>query len=302
MVPTSNWIDPAARRATRFASGIGEFAEEYDLWLVDQWGVLHGGGKPFPGVVACLQELMDQGKRVVLLSNSGKQAAVNVSRLAAMGIAPELYTAIVTSGELARLRLSQHYQPFDVELGHRCLLLSSDGDRSITDGLDIEPVAAIGDADFILLSGVDDSLPREYYQAIFELGGARGLPLICANPDLVRFTEQGMMPSAGEFARLYEDLGGRVSYIGKPYPEIYHFCLDQFGPGIPSRTIAVGDSLYHDVRGGIRAGLATAFVMDGIHRQEFEDLDTGAKRQDRLRELARDFGGAPDWAIPRFVW
>jgi HAD superfamily hydrolase (TIGR01459 family) len=219
-----------------------------------------------------------------------------------MGIRPELYTAMITSGELARRKLSQRTEPFDEALGQRCLLLSSDRDRSIIDGLAIERVPTVGEADFILLAGVDDSLPRAYYQATFELGCARRLPLICANPDLIRFTEHGMMPSAGEFARLYEELGGRVHYLGKPYPEIYATCLAQYGCADLSRTIAVGDSWHHDICGGVRAGLATAFVLDGIHRHEFAGLDTPLKRRERLKELARDYGAAPDWAIPQFRW
>lgn len=302
MATAPNRSGPAAGCATRFSDGIGEFAEDYDVWLLDQWGVLHDGHRPFPGVVACLRRLVEQGRDVVLLSNSGKRVDANVARLTAMGIGPRLYRAMVTSGELARTLLAQRAAPFDEVPGRRCLLLSSDRDRSITEGLAVDRVATVGDADFILLSGVDDSLPRAYYQATFELGCARGLPLVCANPDLVRFTEHGMAPSAGEFARLYEELGGRVHYIGKPHTAIYRFALAQCKAADPARTIAVGDSLFHDVCGGVRAGLATAFVTDGIHRHEFAKAGDGAARQALLRDLVQDYGAAPDWAIPQFAW
>ena len=78
-----------------------------------------------------------------------------------------------------------------------------------------------------------------------------------------------MMPSGGEFARLYEDLGGTAQYVGKPYPDNYTHGLTRYSATDPRRTITVGDSLYtrsiHDVCGGAR-----------------------------LKELARDFGAAPD--------
>ncbi len=302
MVPRTVLVDPSSKRKTQWANGVADFAEDYDLWLVDQWGVLHDGQKAFPGVVGCLRRLKGLDKRVVVLSNSGKRVDVNVARLNAMGIGPELYTAMITSGELARLKLAAREAPFDQLTGRRCLLLSSDRDRSITDGLEIEGVATVGEADFILLSGIDDSLPRTFYQPVFEVGCARRLPLICANPDLVRFTERGIRPSAGEFGRLYEDLGGIVHYIGKPYPDIYQFCLAHYGAGLRRRTIAIGDSLPHDVCGGMGAGLATAFVTDGIHRHEFAALSFDEQRLERLKTLASDYGAAPDWVIPQFRW
>lgn len=302
MVRIPVFLHPAAQRQTQWVEGVRDFADAYDLWLLDQWGVLHDGQKTFPGVVACLRRLKALDKRIVVLSNSGKRVDVNAARLQAMGIGPELYTAMITSGELARLKLAAREAPFDRLPGRRCLLLSSNRDHSVTDGLDIHRVPTVGEADFILLSGVDDALPRTFYQAVFELGCARRLPLICANPDLVRFTERGMMPSAGEFARLYEDLGGTVHYIGKPYPEIYRFCLERYGFGNRERTIAVGDSLYHDVCGGVRAGLAAAFVIAGIHQHEFAELSTDAERREHLKAVARDCGAAPDWAIPQLRW
>lgn len=302
MAAVPNRSDAAAGCATRFATGIGEFAENYDIWLLDQWGVLHDGRRPFPGVVTGLQRLMDLGKDVVLLSNSGKRAHANVARLTAMGIGPHLYRSMVTSGEMARALLAQRAPPFEAALGRRCLLLSSDCDRSITDGLPIDRIATVADADFILLSGVDDNLPRAYYQATLELAHARGLPLICANPDLARFTERGMAPSAGEFARLYEALGGRVHYLGKPHAAIYQLALSQCRSAPPARTIAIGDSLYHDICGGMRAGFATGFVLNGIHRPEFAAARDPTAQRALLAELTEDYGVTPDWAIPEFRW
>ena len=243
--PRSIFIPPPPRlqarppEPTRWARGIAEFADDYDLWLVDQWGVLHDGTRPFPGVGNALRHLRNLGKRVIVLSNSGKRVPANIARLTAMGIPSSYYSALMTSGELARTKLSKHAPPFDKIVGHRCLLLGSDRGAALLDGLDVEQVTLISQANVILLTGVDDSVPRGDYQAIFELGCARGLPLICANPDLVRVTDQGILPSAGEFARLYEELGGTVHYIGKPYPDIYDACLQQVCSGRAGRAIAI---------------------------------------------------------------
>jgi HAD superfamily hydrolase (TIGR01459 family) len=305
--PRSILVPPPRLRAqppepTRWAGSISEFVDDYDLWLVDQWGVLHDGIRPFPGVVDALQNLKGLGKRVIVLSNSGKRVEANIARLTEMGISASCYSALLTSGELARTKLSGRAPPFDKFTGRRCLLLTSDPGSTLLDGVDVEQATSISEADFILITGIDDRFRSSDYQAIFELGCARKLPLICANPDLVRVTARGMLPGVGEFARLYEELGGTVHYIGKPYLDIYLACLQQDGLLQAGRAIAIGDSMYHDIIGGSRAGLATAFVTGGIHAPEFVGTRSDAERLDRARELARDYGVAPDWTIPAFRW
>ena len=97
------------------------------------------------------------------------------------------------------------------------------------------------------------------------LGIARRLPLICANPDLVRVSPQGTVEAPGVLAQRYEALGGRVFYHGKPYPAIYRSCLEAMPDCTPERVVTIGDSMEHDVLGSARAGLASVFVAGGIH-------------------------------------
>ncbi|WP_054775021.1 TIGR01459 family HAD-type hydrolase, partial [Methylogaea oryzae] len=240
---------------SRLVAGTAAFADRYRTFLVDQWGVLHDGRQPFPGAVDCLRRLMAQGKQVAVLSNSGKPAADNVARLRAMGIPEDCYTAVVTSGEVVRNALAARTPPFPPSLGRRCFLLSSDGSDSLVRGLDLELTPTVADADFILLAGVADGLPLEHYLPLLECGGNRGLPLICANPDLVRFSPQGLTFSAGELARRYEQLGGTVHYIGKPHEAIYRYCGQVLADFDPAQAVAVGDSVGHDVSGRPPGGL-----------------------------------------------
>lgn len=294
--------DPGAQPKPVLATGVGSFADHYDLFLVDQWGVLHDGRAAYPGVEDCLRRLLSVGKRVVILSNSGKRAEDNATRLASMGIAPDCYTALITSGEIARESLSARTHPFLPSMGHRCLLLSSEGESSLVEGLDIELVATVVAADFILLAGTRDDRPMTFYQQILEYAGARQIPLICANPDLVRLSPQGLVFSAGEVAHRYERMGGPVHYIGKPYPMIYEYCRKLLPGFEASRITAVGDSFFHDVVGGARFGLATALVTDGIHKAEFPSTLDDVGRLRKLAEMARDYGAWPDWVIRQFQW
>ena len=293
---------PKRSRETVFRTGIKDFAGAYDLFLVDQWGVLHDGEAPYPGALDCLRRLAALGKRVAILSNSGKRAADNAAKLAEIGFGPGCYAELVTSGEVARERLMTRTDPFPPTLGRRCLVLSSDDKTTLVDGLEAEPVRSIDTADFILLTGVSDALPADYYHRTFERGATRSLPLVCVNPDLVRITPGGLMPGAGALARDYAARGGTVRYIGKPHPEIYAYCRRLFADVDPRRIVAVGDSLCHDIAGGARAELATAFVTGGIHREDFAGERGLASRRMRLAALTRKHGATPDWVIPQLRW
>ena len=57
--------------------GLGEIIAAHDLFLVDQYGVLHDGRKLFPGVVATLNAIKSAGKTSIILTNSGRRAAQN---------------------------------------------------------------------------------------------------------------------------------------------------------------------------------------------------------------------------------
>ncbi len=285
-----------------FGEGLRSFAEHYDLFLIDQWGVLHDGRAVYPGVAECLRRLLSLEKRVVILSNSGQRTDVNATRLESMGLTGECYTALITSGEVARRSLAARTHPFLPSIGDRCLLLSSDGKSSLVRGLGIELVPTVVGADFVLLAGVDDDHPMDFYQAILQYAGAHRIPLICANPDLVRLSPRGLVFGAGEVARRYEQMGGRVHYIGKPYPMIYEYCRKLLPGFESSRVIAVGDSFFHDVMGGACFGLATAFVTDGIHQADFPITMDETSHYQRLAVLAREYGVWPDWFIRRFRW
>jgi ribonucleotide monophosphatase NagD (HAD superfamily) len=74
-----------------FCFGLADLASRYRGFIVDQWGVLHDGERPYAEALDCLMRLRQAGKRVVLLSNSGKRTTVNAARLCELGIDETLY-------------------------------------------------------------------------------------------------------------------------------------------------------------------------------------------------------------------
>lgn len=85
---------------TKFCQGISDISDSYMGFIIDQWGTLHDGETPFPGVIDCLKELKERKKTIILLTNSTKRADEQKEILRGMGIGPTLYSKIITPGEV----------------------------------------------------------------------------------------------------------------------------------------------------------------------------------------------------------
>jgi HAD superfamily hydrolase (TIGR01459 family) len=158
-------------------------------------------------------------------------------------------------------------------------------------------------ADWIFLSGVEPPPVRaEDYFPLLDQALARGLPLLCTNPDRVAVTGSELTLAPGTLAERYAAGGGRVTFVGKPHAPVYAACLGALHGLDRGRIVAIGDSLQHDIKGANDAGIASAFVTQGIHAAELpEDGDSAALRA-TLEALCADRGAWPDWVIPRLVW
>lgn len=290
-------------RASQFVDGIGAFADRYEGFILDQWGVLHDGTAPFPGVLEVLAELKRQAKRIVLLTNSGRRAAFNRARLQAMGFNLADFDGVVTSGEAAWLTLHYRDQSPFKEMGRRCFLLTHFGDKTVVDGLDVELVEDIADADFVFATGLD-SPPRTLadYRWVAEAAVARDLPMLCSNPDKVAVTRDAMATAPGALAELYQELGGTVLFVGKPHRPIYQACLNALEGLELGEIVAVGDSVEHDIKGANGIGIDCCFLMTGIHAGGFPPDASRAAHQHHLDQLCARYDARPDWVARRLSW
>jgi HAD superfamily hydrolase (TIGR01459 family) len=274
--------------------GVGAVAAGFDLFLVDQYGVLHDGVRPYPGAVAALAALPAAGKRTIVLTNSGKRSAPNAARLAALGFAPDSLFAVLSSGEIAwrGIRDGVFGEPFAP--GRRAYVVGKPGDDYGLGDFGLSLVAAPEEAAFILIYGSD--APRTSladYRARLAPAAAAGIPALCSNPDKLMLAGGGLQPAPGAIADIYAGLGGSVVYTGKPYPIMYE-AARRLAPDVPDgRILVVGDSLEHDIRGGRDAGFATMLVRTGILADTPDAM---------LPALAARYGAAPDFIVPAFRW
>ncbi|CAN7300169.1 TIGR01459 family HAD-type hydrolase [Mesorhizobium sp. LjRoot246] len=245
--------------------GIGPLVERYDVFLLDQFGVLHDGTRPYPGAVAALSALKRAGKTVVLVSNSGRRAQPNESRLMKLGFEPGSWDHFVSSGEVAWRSFSDMAALGKLRPGTKCLLISRDGDRSAIDGLPFVLTGSGDEAELVLISASEgDRYDLDHYHRLFVPAAARQVPCFCTNPDTIMLTAKGPRFGAGRLADLYERLGGSVTRIGKPDKAIFDAALALAGEPDRGTVVCVGDSVEHDISGGNSAGVATALVLSGI--------------------------------------
>jgi HAD superfamily hydrolase (TIGR01459 family) len=278
--------------------GVAALASRYDGFILDIWGVLHDGVAPYPGVTDALGHLIAAGKRVALLSNAPMRAETVTRRVENIGVPRALYHAIMTSGEEVWQKLRDRTDPEFAALGRHCLYFGAERHHGMLDGLDLVRVADAAEASFILNTGPDDlDDAATLYRPALEAAARRGLTMVCANADLHVMHGDSLIACAGSMAQRYEEMGGTVSWHGKPYPSVYEATRRLLGIEAPDRILCVGDSLRTDIAGAIGAGLDSLLVTGGMHEGEFGSPLDAALFHARLGDRPR-----PRWAIERLVW
>lgn len=229
-------------------NGLSDIATQFDGMLIDQFGVIHDGATLYPGALRVLSELKALGLPVAVLTNSGKRAEANRQRLVKMGIPRDHFADAISSGEVA-------FASLDVK---KAFLIGKDGEDYGFDGITF--VKDPREAEVILILG--SNAPRVSLDQYRKQLEGLTLPAICCNPDKLMITPQGLFPAPGAIAALYEEMGGKVTWIGKPHLAIYREAARLIGN--PRRILCIGDSAEHDVAGGRGAGFATLLVLQGV--------------------------------------
>lgn len=247
-------------------TNIDTLIDRYRYFLVDQFGVLHNGQNAYAGAADALRSIRHGGGKVIIISNSGKRATSNHERLARLGFTGDCIDRVVSSGETAWHLLRNQIIGQRVPAGAKTFFLANDADRSAVEGLNLTEVPLIEQAQLILLTGQllkDNALAALCRQLTPAL--EKNLLCICTNPDKVAFAKDGSKRfSSGTVAQWYQDQGGEVIWLGKPYREIYDYIFDVENITNKSQVVCVGDSVEHDIAGAASQGLDTVLVRTGI--------------------------------------
>ena len=280
-------------------SGLSAVADRYDVLLSDVWGVIHNGRESFPAACEALARWRAERGPVILISNSPRPSSAVHAQLDELGVPREAWSAFVSSGDATRILLSGRAPGPAWAIG-------PDRDFVLYEGLDLA-FAGPDDAAFISCTGPvdDDVVGPDDYEERFKGTIARGLPMICANPDIVVQRGDKLIYCGGALAQRYEQLGGQVIMAGKPHAPIYDLCLGEaqvlLGKHLDrSRVLCIGDAVATDAKGANDQDLDVLFVASGIHGAETigeDGLDASAVEQ----LLAKD-GARATYAIADLAW
>lgn len=286
---------------TERIAGLSAVVEDYDALLVDLWGCVHNGVAPFPAAVDALQRAVAAGVDVCLLSNGPRRVAAIVERLDQMGVPRGCYRHVVTSGEAAWRALATPADPWHSRLGRRCFHLGPERDSSMREDAGLEIVDRLEEADFVLNTGAyDNTDPLSAYEGPLRTARELGLPMVCANPDLVVHVGETLVICAGLIAERYREIGGDVAYHGKPYPSVYAMCFEALGGPAPARILGIGDAIRTDVAGAKAAGADALFLAGGIYSDAFGTTDPAPATV--AAKAAEEGHPAPDFLLPALVW
>lgn len=247
---------------------LDELAHSHDVILCDVWGVLHNGVSPFPFAVEALKAARTRGQTVVLITNSPRPAGAVISQFESIGVDPDCFDDIVTSGDVTRRLVSDGPR--------KIFFLGPDRDKLLVDGLDVELVSP-DEAQAVLCTGLfdDEAETPESYAPMLAGFRDRGLPLICANPDVVVERGDRLVYCAGALANAYQAMGGETRIAGKPHAPIYKEALRRAkalrGEIDPARVVAIGDGVPTDIRGAIANDVAVVFIARGVHARDYYD-------------------------------
>lgn len=291
---------------TALIQSLSEVSDRFDALFCDLWGCLHNGREAFPEAVAALTACRTRGGRVVLLTNAPRPASSVATQLDRLGVPREAWDVIATSGEAAQEAMLRG------AVGRRVYHLGPPKDDAfftdIPDDLrDLPPVerVALDAAEGIVCTGPFDDLTEtpDDYLATFLLAKAKGLKMLCANPDIVVDLGDRRIWCAGGLAERYQEMGGEALYYGKPHPPIYDLARRKLAAltGQEPDTgaiLAIGDGIGTDIAGGIADGLETLFVTCGLAAEEFGPR-CDQPDPDRLNAWLAHMQLSPTFAIGR---
>ena len=246
--------------SSKLIKGLREVQSKYDAFFIDLWGVIHNGVQLYPEAINALKNLIKLNKRFVLISNAPRPSKSVERYLINLKMDKIFLKNIFTSGEAALHTLKNNIY------GEKFYHLGPQRDEDLTRGFE-KNQTGLDKCDFILCTGLFDDITNtlDYYENLLKKNTK--LKMLCTNPDLIVHRGSETEYCAGSIAAVFENLGGQVIYFGKPYPEIYNFCMKK-----NETILAIGDNIRTDIRGANKMRFDSLFITGGIHKKEFLNL------------------------------
>ena len=241
--------------------GLSSIVDDYELFYVDLWGVVHNGVTLHQEALKTLNQITKKKKDYILLTNAPRPNHSVKSFLEKLGMDKEIREHVFTSGEAALNYLKKN-------LLHKLFFhVGPPRDFDLFKDFEKKKLKNIENCDYILCTGLfdDHSEDLNYYKDL--LSKSLKKKMICTNPDLIVDRGNTRELCAGSVAMVFEKMGGKVVYFGKPYPEVYNQSFDNKN----KKILSIGDNLNTDIKGANLLNFDTLIISNGIHKNEIKE-------------------------------
>ena len=261
--------------------GLKSIIKEFDTLYIDIWGVLHNGINLYESSVEALNQLEKLNIEYVLLTNAPRPNDTVIKFLKKMGLDNNKCQKVFTSGEAALkyLKSNLHHLKF--------FHIGPPRDFDLFKLLEKNKVKNIDECDFLLCTGLFDDQGEDlnFYEKLFK--NNLNKKMICTNPDLVVDRGDKRELCAGSVAKIFERLGGKVDYFGKPYPLVYQ----QSANTKNKKVLCIGDNLNTDIKGANLQNFKSLFILNGIHKDTKD-----------LKKLLSNYNVKVDYTQSQLKW
>ena len=251
-------------------NGLKSIADNYDIFYIDLWGVIHNGINLHKNALEALEEITKAKKQYVLLTNAPRPNKTVKSFLEKMGMKEEMRKNVYSSGEAALSYLKKNF------LDEKFFHLGPPRDFDLFLDFKKNKTAEIKKSSYLLCTGLfeDHSNDLEYYKKLFKEHLDK--KMMCTNPDLIVDRGNKRELCAGSVASVFEKMGGEVIYFGKPFPAVYNQSINNEG----KKILSIGDNLNTDIKGANLLNYDSLIVSNGIHKKEIkkEGIDMVSKK------------------------
>ncbi len=257
------------RPAPEFIAGLADIMDQFDLILLDSYGVLCRGSTPIEGAVEAIKQLRANKIPFCVVSNDtltnrSLAAEKYQSRgfdftadevLTSLDITEQYLKGLTDRGRIAVIAPMEH--PSNHLLEGMVRLNGCNGE--IPEGIDT----------LLFLTGAGWTAKMQ--ENMVNTANGRQFELLVGNPDIGAPHGDHVTATPGYFiADLVEQTiqKAKPTLFGKPDPAIFSMAIEQHQITDPSRVLMVGDTLYTDILGGNAMGFKTLLLQCGVYQDE----------------------------------
>jgi HAD superfamily hydrolase (TIGR01450 family) len=205
-----------------------------NTFLIDAMGVIYNDKGLIPGAAAAINKFKSIGKIFIVTNNTTNnptQIAAKISRFGAK-IEP---VEVVSSG----FGLAYDKKTNEMVKDKAVYVFGREDCYSYFERAKVRKIVYnLKDAEVVVLTATLEEGQEEFFADFKkELANFSGLPIICANPDIFVMSAPGVERAViGYYAKILEEAGHTVHWIGKPFPNF----LRVVGNILNDRGISLG--------------------------------------------------------------